>query len=501
MTISALPTPPSRSDSPSDFSTKADAFLAALPTFQTEANQTASDVNDDASAAASSASSAAESASAAQTAQGLAEDARDAAAASAASALNAPGTSATSTTSLSISTGTKNLTIQTGKLFVQGQTLLIASSAAPATNNMWGQVLSYNSESGALSVSVVVINGSGTFADWVISLSASPNAGESNLFTRSISGASTITTADKGNLVEITGGTFTLGFEAAATLGDGFYVYVRNNGTGVVTLDPNGSEQIDGAAAVAIGQGGARLIVCDGVAFTTVMLEGFVDYQEFTSSGTWTKPNGCRFVYVEAIGGGGGGGNIEVGGEAAGGGGGGFSSCVIDISSITGDQLITIGAGGAGHPSGTRGIGSDGGDSSFGAILSARGGTNTDKLSGYPTWPGDGGGGELGGRTTSNITLDGNGGYSSGGGGAAISGAAGRGGNCVKGGGGGGGSERGGLSGAGGTSIDGGDGGSGNASSSVKGGNGAFPGGGGGASSKDGGGGDGADGRVRVWAW
>lgn len=37
-TISALPTPPSRSDDPETFSTKADAFLGALPTFRTEAN-------------------------------------------------------------------------------------------------------------------------------------------------------------------------------------------------------------------------------------------------------------------------------------------------------------------------------------------------------------------------------------------------------------------------------------------------------------------------------
>ena len=47
MAITALPTPPSRS-SPSDFSTKADAFIAALPVFVTEANAQAAalDLND-----------------------------------------------------------------------------------------------------------------------------------------------------------------------------------------------------------------------------------------------------------------------------------------------------------------------------------------------------------------------------------------------------------------------------------------------------------------------
>lgn len=44
MAITALPTPPSRSD-PANFATRADAFLGALPTFATEANALATDVN------------------------------------------------------------------------------------------------------------------------------------------------------------------------------------------------------------------------------------------------------------------------------------------------------------------------------------------------------------------------------------------------------------------------------------------------------------------------
>lgn len=91
MTITALPTPPSRSDDPAGFSAKADAFLAALPTFVTEANATGSAADDAATAAEASAIAAASSASsasnqrtlaetaktAAETAQGIAEAARD----------------------------------------------------------------------------------------------------------------------------------------------------------------------------------------------------------------------------------------------------------------------------------------------------------------------------------------------------------------------------------------------------------------------------------------
>ena len=95
----------------------------------------------------------------------------DAAAASASSALNAPGTNATSTTSLAIGTGSKAFTIQTGKAYVVGQTLVAASAADPA-NYMAGQVTAHNSGTGALTILVSQTGGSGTKTDWVISMAA-----------------------------------------------------------------------------------------------------------------------------------------------------------------------------------------------------------------------------------------------------------------------------------------------------------------------------------------
>ncbi len=68
MAITALPTPPSRQD-PANFSDRADAFLGALPTFTTEANALAADVNADeatASAAAISATASAATAAASE---------------------------------------------------------------------------------------------------------------------------------------------------------------------------------------------------------------------------------------------------------------------------------------------------------------------------------------------------------------------------------------------------------------------------------------------------
>lgn len=58
MSITALPQPPTRSD-PVNFNPRADAFLSALPTFATEANELQADVNAKQTAAALSASNAA----------------------------------------------------------------------------------------------------------------------------------------------------------------------------------------------------------------------------------------------------------------------------------------------------------------------------------------------------------------------------------------------------------------------------------------------------------
>jgi hypothetical protein len=80
-TITALSTPPSRSD-PSNFATRADAFFGALPTFATETNLVASEVNADAANALASANSANDSKVAAQgSATAAAQSAVDAASA------------------------------------------------------------------------------------------------------------------------------------------------------------------------------------------------------------------------------------------------------------------------------------------------------------------------------------------------------------------------------------------------------------------------------------
>lgn len=89
--------------------------------------------------------------------------------------------------------------------------------------------------------------------------------------TRSTRTSNTIlAAADKARFIDITSGTFTQTLTAAATLGAGWSCYLRNSGTGIITLDPNSSETVDGRTTITIYPGEGFALQCDGTNFYTV---------------------------------------------------------------------------------------------------------------------------------------------------------------------------------------------------------------------------------------
>lgn len=74
---------------------------------------------------------------------------------------------------------------------------------------------------------------------------------------------------DMGRTLNCTS-TFTQTLTAAATLGDGFWFWIRNNGTGYIKIDPNGAETIDGAATITLAPGDSCAVLCNGTLFITV---------------------------------------------------------------------------------------------------------------------------------------------------------------------------------------------------------------------------------------
>lgn len=122
--------------------------------------------------------------------------------------------------------------------------------------------------------------------------------------------------------------------------------------------------------------------------------------QKFSSTGTWTKPAGLRYVIVEVVGGGGGGGGAESAANntnGSGGGGGGYSRKLILEAALGGTETVTIGDGGTAGAD-TGGDGGNGGDTTFGAHCTGgggKGGYGDDGDTRLPGFYGEGSGGDL----------------------------------------------------------------------------------------------------------
>lgn len=181
--------------------------------------------------------------------------------------------------------------------------------------------------------------------------------------------------ADALKFIEITGGTFTQTFAAAASLGNGWWCYIRNSGSGTITLDPNGSEQIDGLTSGILAPDRTYLLMCTGTGFVTRMFgEGVPRLEVKTASGSWTCPLGIYSIEAIPVGGGGGGSNAATGGA------GGVAIARLPVTPGTA-YSYTVGAGGT--VSGQTGYA--GGDSTFVGVVTVKG-------------LGGGAGGSMGGR-------------------------------------------------------------------------------------------------------
>lgn len=88
-------------------------------------------------------------------------------------AMNLNSTNATSATSDTIATGSTTITVQTGKSYLPGMTIKCANTA-DGTKWMLGEVTAYDSGTGSLTFYSRLINGSGTYSAWTITLAATP---------------------------------------------------------------------------------------------------------------------------------------------------------------------------------------------------------------------------------------------------------------------------------------------------------------------------------------
>ncbi len=203
---------------------------------------------------------------------------------------------------------------------------------------------------------------------------------------RSARSSNTILGVTDGGTVICATAAYTQTLTAAATLGAGWWVIVKNDttsGTVVLTVTPNGSETIDGLTPITMYSGETRLIECDGANFTSQLLAG--GYAKFApTGGTFVVPAGISQAAVVCVGSGGqgGAGYTNSGGSCSGGGGGGGGAAAqavlrgSDLGAAGASITVTVAAGGsaAGAAGSPGSDGSNGSATTFGTLVKAGGG-------------------------------------------------------------------------------------------------------------------------------
>ena len=82
----------------------------------------------------------------------------------------------------------------------------------------------------------------------------------------------TALTTDRASTYVWTGGSGTLTLTSAITLGNDWYMMVRNGGSGTLTIAPAGGIQINGSSTISLQPADSCVICCSGSAFFTVGL-------------------------------------------------------------------------------------------------------------------------------------------------------------------------------------------------------------------------------------
>jgi hypothetical protein len=107
------------------------------------------------------------------------------------------------------------------------------------------------------------------------------------------SSAYTAVAADRSNTYVWTGGAGTITLTLASTLGDNWFMFLRNSGTGALTAAGSGGNTINGSSTIALQPGDSCIIVCSGSTFYTVGLGkstqfAFTQLSKAVTTGTYT---------------------------------------------------------------------------------------------------------------------------------------------------------------------------------------------------------------------
>ena len=103
----------------------------------------------------------------------------------------------------------------------------------------------------------------------------------------------TALTTDRSSTYVWTGGAGTLTLSLASTLGDNWFMFLRNSGTGALTVTGTSGDLVNGSASIALQPADSCIIVCSGTQFYTVGLGrntqfAFTQLSKAVTSGSYT---------------------------------------------------------------------------------------------------------------------------------------------------------------------------------------------------------------------
>jgi hypothetical protein len=163
-----------------------------------------------------------------------------------------------------------------------GQAQYIYITANPDTSGTWGIIAYGIGSSGA---------DAATLAGYGL-LAIGQTLNQSQPVTTFSSSYTAIST-DRSSTYVWTGGAGTITMTLATTLADNWFMFLRNNGTGALTVACSGGNTINGSSTIAMQPGDSCIIVCSGVTFYTVGLGkstqfAFTQLSKAVTTGSYT---------------------------------------------------------------------------------------------------------------------------------------------------------------------------------------------------------------------
>jgi hypothetical protein len=163
-----------------------------------------------------------------------------------------------------------------------GEAKYIYITANPTTTGTWG-IIAFGT--GSSSADSATLAGYGLLAITTTLNQSHP--------VSTFSSSYTAIDSDRAQMYAWTGGAGTLTLTAASTLGNNWFMFLRNAGTGTLTVAGSSGNTINGSSTISLQPDDSAIIVCTGTTFYTVGLGkstqfAFTQLTKAVTSGTYT---------------------------------------------------------------------------------------------------------------------------------------------------------------------------------------------------------------------